>query len=421
MAEFKLGRIRFVWKGAWTTGTTYYKDDVVRFGGKVYVCQIGHNASVDFNTDLDINPTKWNLMNDGQRWRDDWTVDTAYEEGDLVAYGGSIYICVDGHTSAATIALGLEANASDWNTFVEGFQWKGNWDVSTRYKVNDIVRYSGINYICITGHTSAATTTLGLENSSSNWQVFTQGQEYRGTWTAATRYKLNDLVKWGAGVWICVTPHTSMAFPVDEAYWAQYTEGFQFEGTWNSGSAYQPGDVVSYGGNRYVSTTLNLNANPLTETDDWDLFSEGLSYQSTWDNATSYKIGQVVQYGGYNYLATTDSPSYTYTITAADGSTERFTTSSTTGMVAGMTVRFTGTTFGGVFTTGRYYVKTVVSSTEFTISDTVGGTTFNATTGSGSMTATVSAEPPNNAYWTDISRGFTWRDVWTDDTEYNVS
>ncbi len=58
MAEFKLGRIRFVWKAAWSTGTTYYKDDVIRFGGKTYLCQIGHTASADFNTDLDINPTK---------------------------------------------------------------------------------------------------------------------------------------------------------------------------------------------------------------------------------------------------------------------------------------------------------------------------------------------------------------------------
>ena len=27
MAEFKLGRIRFVWKGAWAAAIPYYKDD----------------------------------------------------------------------------------------------------------------------------------------------------------------------------------------------------------------------------------------------------------------------------------------------------------------------------------------------------------------------------------------------------------
>jgi hypothetical protein len=421
MAEFKLGRIRFVWKGAWATSTTYYKDDVVRFGGKVYLCQIGHTASADFNTDLDISPTKWNLMADGQRWRSDWTTGTVYEEGDLVKYGGTIYICIDGHTSAATATLGLENDSSKWNQFVEGTDWKGVWATSTRYKLNDIVRYGGINYICITGHTSAVSTALGLENDSGNWQVFSQGQEYLGSWASAVRYKVNDVVKQGAGLWICVTQHTAGAtFAGDSAYWAQFVEGFEYESNWNSGTAYQPGDVVRYGGNNYIAKTLNTNSNPLTGTSDWDLFAEGLKYQSDWSNATSYKIGEVVKLNGYNYLAIADSPSNTFTVTASTAGNDRFTTADTTGMVAGMTVRFTGTTFGGVFTSGRYYIKQVVNSTEFTISTTIGGTTFDAPTASGSMTATVSAEPPNSSYWSRLSSGIFWRGEWADDTEYNA-
>ena len=421
MAEFKLGRIRFVWKGEWATTTTYYKDDVVRFGGKVYLCQIGHVASGDFNTDLDINPTKWNLMSDGQRWRDEWTTATTYEEGDLVKYGGSVYLCIDGHTSAATTSLGLEANSSDWNAFAEGFDWKNDWTISTRYKVNDIVRYGGINYICITHHTSAALASSGLEADIAKWQIFTQGQEYKGIWVTGTRYKLNDVVKFGAGLWICITQHTAGAtFPSDSAYWSQLVEGFEFENDWNSGTAYQPGDVVRYGGNSYIAKTLNTNAIPLTASSDWDLFSEGLNYQSAWSNSTSYKIGDVVQNGGHNYLAITDSPSFSLTVTAVDGVTERFTTSNTSGMVAGMSVRFTGTTFGGVFTTGRYYVKQVVNGTDFTITTVPSGTTFNATTAAGSMTAIVSAEPANTSYWYPISKGFNHRGDWTDDVEYDT-
>ena len=34
MAEFKLGRIRFVWQGNWATTTNYVVDDVVSKGGK---------------------------------------------------------------------------------------------------------------------------------------------------------------------------------------------------------------------------------------------------------------------------------------------------------------------------------------------------------------------------------------------------
>ena len=423
MAEFKLGRIRFVWKAAWVTGTTYYKDDVVRFGGKVYLCQTGHTASADFNTDLDIVPTKWNLMADGQRWRDEWAVGTVYEEGDLVKYGGTIYICIDGHTSAATITLGLEANSGDWNQFVEGTDWKNTWTVSTRYKLNDIVRYGGINYICITGHTSAATVALGLENSSANWQVYTQGQEYLGTWVTATRYKLNDVVKYGAGLWICTIQHSAGAtFAGDSANWAQYVEGFEYENLWNPATAYQPGDVVKYGGNNYIAKTQHTDSFVPSSVGsvNWDLFSEGLSYQSDWSNTTSYAIGEVVKLNGYNYLAIADSPSTAFTVTAVTASNDQFTIASTNGIVVGMTVRFTGTTFGGVFTTGRYYVKTVAAG-NITISTTSGGATYNVTAdASGTMTATVSAEPPNTSYWAAISHGIFWRGDWLDDTEYNL-
>jgi len=423
MAEFKLGRIRFVWKAVWATGTTYYKDDVIRFGGKVYVCQIGHTASLDFNTDLDINPTKWNLMSDGQRWTGDWTINYPYEEGDLVKYGGTIYVCIDGHTSAATASLGLEANSGDWNQFVEGTDWKGVWTVSTRYKLNDIVRYGGINYVCITGHTSAATAALGLEDGSVNWQVFTQGQEYLGTWVTATRYKLNDIVKYGAGLWICTTQHTAGAtFAGDAANWAQYVEGFEYENEWNPATAYQPGDVVKYGGNNYIAKTQHTDAFVPSSVGsaNWDLFSEGLSYQGDWSNTTSYSIGEVVKLNGYNYLAVADSPSSTFTVTAVTASNDQFTIASTNGIVAGMTVRFTGSVIGSVFVGARYYVKTVAAG-NITISTTPGGATYNITANdSGAMTATVSAEPPNTTYWAAVSHGIFWRGDWTDDVEYNI-
>jgi hypothetical protein len=425
MAEFKLGRIRFVWKGEWNDATTYYIDDVVRYGARTYICAVGHTSAADFNTDLEYSPTRWNQMSDGQAWTGDWTVSTFYKLNDLVKYGGLLYICNDSHISAATTALGLEADQSKWTLYAEGFDWKNNWTVNTRYKVNDLVRYGGYTYVCNTYHTSAATAASGLEADQSKWDSFNQGIEYKGTWVTATRYKLNDVVKYGAGLWICTTQHTAdAAFLTDSTAnrWAQFAEGAEFESTWNSATLYQPGDIVVYGGNQYIAKTVHTAAsaaaNPVITTANWDLFTEGLKFQSDWSNATSYKIGEVVRLGGYTYLATTNSPSNTYTVTAVTASNDQFTISDTTGIVAGMTVRFTGTTFGNVFTTGRYYVKTVAAG-NITISTTSGGATFNITANaSGTMTATVSAEPPNTSYWTRLSSGIAWQGLWTDDTEY---
>ena len=421
MAEFKLGRIKFVWKNTWTASTVYYVDDVIRYGGRTYICVVGHTSANDFNTDLEYSPTKWNQMSDGQEWKGDWTAATFYKLNDTVKYGGLLYICNDSHTSAATSVLGLEADQSKWTLFAEGLDWKEDWTTATRYKVNDLVRYGGYTYVCNTYHTSAATSALGLEADQSKWDDFNPGLQYTGSWVTATRYKLNDVVKYGSGLWVCTTHHTAAgAFSTDLANWSQFVEGVEYEDSWNSGTTYQNGDIVRYGGNQYIAKTINTNSNPVTGTSDWDLFTEGLKFQSDWTNTTSYKIGEVVRYGGYTYLATTDAAANTYTVTAVTASNDRFTIASTTGIAVGMTVRFTGTTFGNVFTTGRYYVKTVAAG-YITISTTSGGTTFNITAdAAGSMTATVSPEPPNTNYWTRLNSGINWQGEWLDDNEYRI-
>ena len=320
MAEFKLGRIRFVWKDVWVTGTTYYVDDVVRNGGKTYICQVGHTASADFYTDVEYSPTKWNLMTDGQAWTGDWATDTFYKENDVVKYGGIVYICNNSHTSAATSVLGLESNQSDWDVFAESIEWKGDWAANTQYKLNDTVKYGGYTYVCNNPHTSAATTILGLDANQSDWDEFNAGLEYKGAWSGSSVvYKVNDIVKQGAGLWICTAKHSSTAsFTTDSAtYWSQFVEGIEFENDWSDATTYQPGDVVRYGGNQYVSKTNHINEIPSTSTANWDLFQEGLAFSSDWSAVTNYRVGNVVRLRGYTYLATADSlnqepPNLTY-------------------------------------------------------------------------------------------------------------
>ena len=41
MAEFKLNRIRYNWKGDWAAATNYTKDDVVRYGSSTFNNRLG--------------------------------------------------------------------------------------------------------------------------------------------------------------------------------------------------------------------------------------------------------------------------------------------------------------------------------------------------------------------------------------------
>ena len=67
------------------------------------------------------------------------------------------------HISASTVASGLEANQSDWAVLADSDAWRGTWGIGTRYTTGDLVKYGGIVYRCVLGHTSADNATLGLE------------------------------------------------------------------------------------------------------------------------------------------------------------------------------------------------------------------------------------------------------------------
>ncbi len=86
-----------------------------------------------------------------------------------------------------------------------------------------------------------------------------------------------------------------------------------------------------------------------------------------------------------------NSNSFQLTISATTATTNVLTTSSTTGLSLDSAVVFTGTTFGGIQANVTYYIKTIPSGTQFTISDTLGGTVKGLTTASGTMTAHIGA------------------------------
>ena len=409
MAEYVLGRIKFVYQGAWTTSTGYVIDDVVTVSGKTYICVLGHTASATFAAD---ESTKWKLVADGVAWRSTWAATTLYNKGDLAKYGAIVYQCNTAHTSA-NATLGLENDQGKWDIFANGTNYRSTWATTTHYYPGDLVTYGGYVYYCATGHISAATASLGLENDQGKWQTFNAGITYLGAWTATTRYKINDIVKNGANTYICVLNHTSSSsIDVTGTYFQTFAEGLQFESSWSGATAYQIGDLVTYGGYTYVAIQNGTNQNPSTANTYWTPVTTGWSYQGDWANTTSYKISQVVRLNGYTYLSITDSPSYTVTTTATTITGNLITVSDTTGLVIGMSVKF-ASSVGGLTGGTTYYIKTIptpgVSGT-ITVSLTAGGTAFTITanTTSQSVSTVASAQPGNATYWTRLNPGLYW-------------
>jgi hypothetical protein len=257
MADFKLGRIKFKWRGDWSTSTGFLIDDVVKYGGNTYVCIVNHTSqstSPGFYTDL--SAVKWSLQ-------------------------------------------------------AESLFFKGTYAASTHYKLNDVVKYGARQFRCTTQHTSAATVGGVAILNASNFELYIDATDYKGTYTTSTYYKVNDVVKYGASLWICTTAHTSSASAssFNESNFASYTEGLQFEDSWSSGAAYEKGDIVTYGGYAYVAAQEVAlgQAAPLASGANWDLIVPGFNATGDYSISTAYKTGDTMQFGGWSYVCVTDT------------------------------------------------------------------------------------------------------------------
>ena len=118
MADFKLGRLKFVWKGGWTTATAYVKDDIVEYNGQGWVCEVPH-TSAGFPADRDSN--KWTKITEGFSWKGSWDSGTTYEKNAVVNYLSSAWISVtDNNTNNPPLVLPATVD-SNWQLYAAGY------------------------------------------------------------------------------------------------------------------------------------------------------------------------------------------------------------------------------------------------------------------------------------------------------------
>ena len=325
MAEFKISRLRFTYTGVWATSTSYKKDDVVTYNGKMYSCLTPHTASV-FNSDI----ANWTLIIDGKTWFGTWATSTSYDLGNIVSFNNAVYICTTAHTSAgATIDL------TKFTTLATFVKWNNTWTAGTAYKVSDVVKYGGNVYIANTNHTSAAAnlaiaTSAITGNGATITFTFTVTQtdipfvpqqtvtvtgvtpsSYNATFTV-TSCTTTQLVVAGSTVDAYVSGGSIAGsnignlsgLEVDLAKWSLYDSGIEYKGAYAGGIRYKLNDVVRDGPSTYICTTAHTsNIIPAIDLTKFAVYVAGLDYANAWSNGNTYQSGDVVTYGGYSYLS----------------------------------------------------------------------------------------------------------------------
>jgi len=281
-----LGKIRFYFAGTWSAGTEYELNDVVKYGGNVYV----YVNALKSQGNVPTNVTYWSLMVEGIKFTGAYSPTVEYQVGDGIAYGGKVYI------SIKTGSGQTPPNTQYWSQFADGIQYEGAWSSTSSYQKNDVVTYGGSVFIA-----KQDTTNHNPATSGAYWDEFVSGIDATGVWNSSTSYKPNQLVGYGANVYISLTNNTNKIPATETSDWAPFVNGIKPRGVYSPSIQYNLNDVVSYGSTVYIAKQDTLGNAPGDLTY-WEVLTAGTTYRGEWDVSTEYRAGDIVQWGGNTYI-----------------------------------------------------------------------------------------------------------------------
>ena len=266
MADFRLGRLKFNWRGNWAANTAYVIDDIVKFGANTYVCTQNHTSVANETSFYATDLSKWSLHTEGITNRGEWQSGVYYKINDVVKFGNTQYRVVTGFSTTGFTT----ANVTE---YLSGFEYEDTWNSGETYQPGDVVTYGGYNYIA----TSINTNKPPAYNLSADWDILTTGFTAVGTYSTTTDYKPGDLVQYGGYSYVAISTSTNVK-PINTGSWSLVVKGFNWVGTWSSTTEYKLGDAVRRNSNSYVSVaSTNINNDPVTDSlgTYWNALIEG--------------------------------------------------------------------------------------------------------------------------------------------------
>ena len=365
-----LGKLRFHFAGDWVSSTAYESNDIVKYGGNVYVYTYALKSAGTLPTDS----SRWALMIEGFKFQGEFDVAVNYKVGDTVAHGGVVYVSILDSVNTTP------PNATYWSKFLDGIQYEGIYDNAGIYQKSDVVNYGGSIYI------AKQDTSGNLPTNLTFWDKFVEGVSPKGVYNDATAYVPNDLVAYGANIYRAKLETTGNV-PSNATYWELYVGGIKFQGTFSAVTEYYVNDLVVYGNTIYRSRETQSNVLPTVEAG-WELLTGGVKYSGNWDVATQYYIGDIVVYGNNSYRATVT--------TLGSNPTD----------LVDWVLQAGATDYKGVYSNATtYYIGDLVN---------YGGNVYlNTAESTGEV-------PTNESFWSIYSAGFSYLGVWSTGTEYFI-
>jgi hypothetical protein len=256
MAEFRLGRLKFNWTGAWTPSTAYVIDDIIKIGGNTYVC-------------------------------------------------------TSNHTSVGSTSGWYSSDFGKWSLHIEGLSSTGDFVPGRYYTINEVFKYGNTQYRVTTGFSTSTADPVGIATTS--YVEYVPGVKGEGSYSSLSEYQTGDIVQYNGNSYVAISSVSAGALPSYSGSWSILSTGFNPNGisTYTPGSAYFNGDIVQVGGNAYrLKVGVATGIDPLVDTigggqigTAWGLFNTGLKFAGTYSGVTTYYPNNVVEYSSSAYVA----------------------------------------------------------------------------------------------------------------------
>jgi hypothetical protein len=263
-----------------------------------------------------------------------------------------------------------------------GIKFIGAYSGGTAYKINELVTYGAKLYV------AKGATTGNLPTDATYWDLLVDGISAEGVYNNGTAYVPGDVVAYGANLYIAID-ETTGNIPTNATYWSLFVDSIQSVGTYAGGTTYYIGDIVKYGPNLYICK-LQSTGNLPTNATYFDEFIESVVNAGAWSDSTTYYAGDIVEYGPNRYVALRLTLDDAPDVSASDW--EIFT--------EGINLR------GAWATSTTYYINDIVVR---------GGSTYICLLRHASGTFQTDLDASK---WTKFNGGVRWRGEWAGNTAY---
>ena len=297
-------------RNTWAAGLRYKVGDAVRYNGYTYQCTLEHTSGTasegiivgNNDTVEDSTAETWTTLIENYIYVGAYQTSIRYRQNDLVKYGGSILKCIIEHTSSSTPG---QITTVNFQTYLSGFEFDNQWNSSTYYAIGDVVRYGGVVYVAATNNLNnqpGQTQIYDYGPGDPNWTVVNKGINFQGEYDAQsnTQYQEGDIVRRGGALWVSLTNQytdDSSLRSLDTSNWQVVIAAQNITGGWRDNQFYNLYDIAYFRGITYVASTPHFSSFENFPGDN----GEGVDYWTTLvtgntNNALTVK-GDILTYG----------------------------------------------------------------------------------------------------------------------------